>query len=330
MHSAVEVHSFSLHPRIKLVETPAPRYGEVVVKILLRPVNPSDVMSIKGALPGLGPVRLPAVPGSDGVGIVAALGRGVVGKFRIGQRVAGIPFPSSRGNGSWQQFAAVDECNLVAIPDEVSDIAASQFFINPVAALGLFETVAAPPGEYILNGAAGSALGRMISSIAVHRGVKVINVVRRREAASGITIGEVVVTEDEDVFSRVMSITGGLGVWGALDPVGGEDTSTAGRATRVGGTVVVYGMLGGSKSAVSISDMIIRDVRVRGFRLATWLRRMNSAEKRAKMDEVMGLIAVGVIPTVDGERFPLSNAGVKAALEVTGRPGAPKVFLESY
>ena len=224
----------------------------------------------------------------------------------------------------------MDESNLVAIPDEVSDIAAAQFFINPVTALGLFETVAAPRGEYILNGAAGSALGRMISSIAEHHGVKVINVVRRREAASGITGGEVVVTEDEDVFERVMSITGGLGVWGALDPVGGEDTAAAGGATRVGGTVVVYGMLGGNKSTVSISDMIIRDVTVRGFRLATWLGRMNAEEKRAKMDEVMDLIAVGVIPTVDGERFPLNEAGVNAALEATGRPGAPKVFLESY
>ena len=74
MHAAVEVHSFSSPPRIELVETPAPRYGEAVVKILLRPVNPSDVMSIKGALPGLGPVRLPAVPGSVGMGIVTALG----------------------------------------------------------------------------------------------------------------------------------------------------------------------------------------------------------------------------------------------------------------
>lgn len=329
-HTAVEVHSFSSPPRVVRLPTPVPRHGEVLVKVLLRPVNPSDVMSIRGTYPGLGPTRLPAVPGADGVGVVTALGAGAVGRFGVGQRVAGAPFPSVAGNGSWQQFASIDSSKLVAVPDAVSDVAAAQFFVNPTTALGLLETLAVPRGEHMLNVAAGSAIGRMISSIAEHRGIEVINVVRRREVASGIVGGEVVVTEDEDVFSRVMAITGGRGVWGALDPVGAESTALAGSVARVGGTVILYGMLGGARSEVSISDLIMRDVCLRGFRLATWLKGMDGPMRRAKLGEVMDLLANGIIPAVDGERFPLDDEGVAAAISATERSGGTKVFLESY
>ena len=330
-HVAVEVHAFASPPRIASVPTPVPLYGEVLVKVLLRPVNPSDVMSIRGSYPGLGPTRLPAVPGSDGMGVVAALGEGAEGRFVIGQRVAGTPFPSGAGNGSWQQFVTVDAGDLVAIPDGVSDVAAAQFFINPATALGLFETLAVPRGEYMLNVAAGSSIGRMISAIAKDHGVRTIDVVRRRGAAAGLVGGEVVVTEDEEVFERVMAITGGRGAWGALDPVGGESTALAASVTRAGGTVIVYGMLGGGSSSVSIPDLIMRGVNLRGFRLALWLKEMDGPTKRAKLGEVMELLVGGVIPTSDGERwYPLDDGGVASAIAATERPGASKVFLESY
>lgn len=329
-HTAVEVHSRTSLPRITSVPTPAPRYGEVLVKVLLRPVNRSDVTSIRGSYPFSGPARLPSVPGSDGMGVVAAIGEGVRGRFAIGQRVAGAPFSSMAGNGSWQQFAAVDASRLVEIPDAVSDVAAAQFFGDPATALGLFETISVPRGEYLLNVEAGSSLGRAISTVAASRGVGVVNVVRRLEEAAGIVGGEVVVIEEEDVFSRVMSITEGSGVWGALDPAGAEGTALAGSVMRVGGTVVVYGTFGGARTTVSISDLITRDVRLRGFRLATWLGAMDGSARREKLGEVMGLLANGVIPAVEGDRYPLDEEGVTAAIAATERPGAPRAFVESY
>ena len=52
-----------------------------------------------------------------------------------------------------------------------------------VTAYGFLETLKVPQGEYLLQGAAGSTLGRQLIAMAKHRGVKTINVVRRREQA---------------------------------------------------------------------------------------------------------------------------------------------------
>ena len=50
-----------------------------------------------------------------------------------------------------------------------------------VTAYGFLETLKVPPGEYLLQGAAGSTLGRQLIAMAKERGVKTINVVRRKE-----------------------------------------------------------------------------------------------------------------------------------------------------
>ena len=50
-----------------------------------------------------------------------------------------------------------------------------------VTAYGFLETLKVPEGEYLLQGAAGSTLGRQLIALAKHRGVRTINVVRRRE-----------------------------------------------------------------------------------------------------------------------------------------------------
>ena len=50
-----------------------------------------------------------------------------------------------------------------------------------VTAYGFLETLRVPPGEYLLQGAAGSTLGRQLIALAKERGVKTINVVRRKE-----------------------------------------------------------------------------------------------------------------------------------------------------
>lgn len=50
-----------------------------------------------------------------------------------------------------------------------------------MTAYGFLETLRVPPGEYLLQGAAGSTLGRQLIALAKERGVKTINVVRRKE-----------------------------------------------------------------------------------------------------------------------------------------------------
>jgi NADPH:quinone reductase-like Zn-dependent oxidoreductase len=228
---------------------PTPGEGEVVVKMSLRPVNPADIFSLMGVYPGFQPVS-GSVPiaGLEGVGTVAALGAGAT-KFTVGQRVTGAPFSSVvQGSGTWQQYMKVTEACLVAVPDTVPDAAAAQFYVNPVTVVGLLEELAVPAGEWVLQTAAGSVLGRQLIQVAKKRGIKTINVVRRREQADelkAIGADEVIVSTEEDVTARAKEITGGHGAWGAVDAVGGELFAAAASAVKNGGTCIIYGAMSG-------------------------------------------------------------------------------------
>ena len=64
------------------------------------------------------------------------------------------------GGGSWQEYLSVKENMLAPVPDSIPDEVASQFIINPWTVYGLLKDLAVPRGEYILQTAAGSVLGR--------------------------------------------------------------------------------------------------------------------------------------------------------------------------
>lgn len=62
-----------------------------------------------------------------------------------------------------------------------SKVCALWLQVNPMTAYGLLDTAKPPKGEYMLQTAAGSTLGRMITALAGHWGVNIIDVVRRSE-----------------------------------------------------------------------------------------------------------------------------------------------------
>ena len=112
----VKLHEFSMKDdlsHVQVVEAPVPelKQGEVLVNAYLRPVNPTDVILIRTGWGGL--VPLPSTPGSEGVGKVVKNGPGA-SKFKEGQRVAAAPWPQFQGRGSWAQYVAVPEKDLVS------------------------------------------------------------------------------------------------------------------------------------------------------------------------------------------------------------------------
>ena len=193
------------------------------------------------------------------------------------------PVPSS-----WQEYVCLPAAKLLRVDDALSDDAAAQLLVNPATALGLLEVLAAPPGEVILQSAAGSQLGRMVISIAKHRNVRTINVIRTRtghdaQIAEMQALGaDVVLAADEDILARVNELTGGKGVWGALDAVGGSSPGMLARAVRVGGTVIVYGALSGTSITLDTMSLIGRSLTVKGYMLPLWLASL-SVDGRAQV-----------------------------------------------
>ena len=294
-------------------EVPGP--GQVRLRLTQRPINPSDLLTISGHYGRL--PRLPAVPGLEGVGRVEALGEGVSG-WRVGDRA--IPLGAG---GTWRESAVVAAAQLLPVPDEVSDETAAQFVVNPVTAwVMLEEGLGLQPGDWLAQTAAGSALGRLVIELAQLRGYHTVNFVRRVEQVAelrALGADAVFSTDEADIVGRVRGLTDGRGVAGALDAVGGETGALALRCLRSGGTLIVYGLLGGEPLPLHNGEMLFRGLTVRGFWLTHWFQHKPPQRVQTTLRDLMGLMAAGqLLPAVEAA---YDLADVRAAAAHAQQPG---------
>ncbi len=186
--------------RIKEVPLPVPKPGEVRVRMLASPINPSDLMTVRGTY-GKRPT-LPATPGYEGVGIVEASGGGLLGKFLLGKRVAVM----NRQTGNWADYAVIPAKQAIPLSSQLPLEQAAMFFVNPATAYVMTrEVLQVPKGGWLLQTAAGSALGRMVIRLGKHFGFTTINIVRRPEQVDELkSLGadEVLVFDGQRILQR--------------------------------------------------------------------------------------------------------------------------------
>jgi NADPH:quinone reductase-like Zn-dependent oxidoreductase len=311
---------------LELRETDVPQLkdGQVLVRVTVRCINPTDTYQARGDY-GHKP---PFVPGAEAVGVVEELGPGTSGRLSRGQRVVAADW----GQVTYQEYVAVDEKNLAAVPDDMNDEIAAQIFITTLTVVGMVETAAVPKGEYLLQAAAASGLGRQLIQYCKHKGIKTINVVRRQEQIEelkALGADEVINSQTEDVVARVKEITGGKGAYSALDPVAGYTTSDMLAGTRAGGTAIWYGWLGEPVQHIRIPDFFNKTLT--NFIIYTWLPAQCTERIHKLFEEGFEMFRSGVLKVLPGQRFQFED--YKAALEASVAPGrgpkSPKVFLES-
>src|SRR6202161_1730755 len=163
---------------------------DVLVRVIARPIHPGDIQVLR-ALPQGGAVEpIPEgtlrIPGLEGVGTILQLGKNpeVAKRFSEGQRVAFFP-----AMGSWTECVVVRNNSLLPVPDEISDQTAAQMLINTITASVLLKAGGnslKPPTRlpvYILQNAAASAVGRLLTQVALDRGVRPIRLVRSDQSA---------------------------------------------------------------------------------------------------------------------------------------------------
>src|SRR3984893_6565256 len=226
---------------LKLAGIPAPPLapGEALVRVLLSPINPSDLHMVRGRY-GYQP-ELPASPGAEGVGIVEAVGPGVQGPT-VGTRVVFV-----HTWNTWREQIVCPVDRLVPIPDGLDDPAAATSYTNPLTAWALTRSSHnLKEGDWLLQTAAASSVGKLVLQLAQQYRFKTINVIRRREQETIIrNLGgnEVICTADEDLRARLQELTAGKGVERAIDCVAGELGAEIARNLAPAGTMLVYGAL---------------------------------------------------------------------------------------
>jgi NADPH2:quinone reductase len=309
------------------VAAPEPGPGEVRVRMTASPVNPSDLLVVRGEYGKL--PTLPATPGFEGVGVVDRSGGGVIALLqglKPGKRVAVI----CSGGGAWAEFAVVPARQAIPLPGDIPDEQAASFFVNPASALAMTRHVLkVPPGEWLLQTAAGGALGRMVTRLGKHYGFRTIDVVRRREQADELRragAGAVICTADESIPDGVRKLTEGRGVKYAIDSVGGETGSAVIPALGAGGRMLVYGTLSREPIAIDPRLLMMGGKSVEGFWLSEWVREQRPLKMLRLFGTIRDLMRGGVLTSEVGATFPLNDVRKAVAQAAqAGRQG--KVLL---
>lgn len=315
--------------RVRDIDVPQPKSGELLVRMLLSPVNPSDLMTIRGVY-GKQPA-LPCTPGYEGVGVVEASGGGLLGKLLVGKRVAllnGI-------NGNWQERTTVLTKQAVPLPKGLAAEQGATFFVNPTTAFAMTRRVlAVPTGEWLLQTAAASELGKMVVRLGRRFGFKTLNIVRRAEqadvlkklGADAVVVFDAAKQSADDLQREVKNAVGSHGARYAIDPVGGATGSAVVKSLAPGGRLLVYGTLSPEPLTFSPRDLMTPGASVSGFWLARWLPQLSLLAKLKLIRTVSGLIQDGTLTSDIGEVFSIDRVtdAVRAA-ETSGRTG--KILL---
>lgn len=287
--SLAGMHLEAAEPYVEPAEVPVPKPspGEVLVKVSIAAVNPSDVAFLKGVY---GQPREKGRPaGFEGVGTVVASGGGFMANRLKGKRVAFV----NRRAGSWAPYTSVEAIACIPLRKDVRDEDGAAMIVNPLTAYAMIGIVKKEGAKSFVMSAAASQLCKLLAGIGRDEGYRPIALVRRAEqvdllkqhgAAHVLDItapdfdarlAEVMKQEKPRIF--LDAVTG---------PLGGKVFKAMGRKARW----IVYGRMDVSETVIpEPGELIFMSKGIEGFWLTRWMleasilakiRASNAVQKR--------------------------------------------------
>src|ERR1700744_6269994 len=226
------------------VPTPEPSADEVVVRVEASPINPSDLGLLVGAADMTtakaagskdAPVVTARVPdaamramagrldesmpvGNEGAGVVIRTGSSEAAKALMGKTVSMI------GGAMYAQFRTIKAPDCMALPAGTTAADGASWFVNPLTALGMTETMRREGHKALVHTAAASNLGQMLNKICIKDGIALVNIVRKAEQAENLRkIGakHIVDSTAPDFMDDLTNALAETGATIAFDAIGG-------------------------------------------------------------------------------------------------------------
>ena len=305
------------------VDVPTPDPGQLLIKVRLANINPSDLHFIKGEY---GLPRVAGKPGGfEACGDVVAAGEGAE-KF-IGKRVAFVATQS----GAWADYALTDARSATVMPDAVRDEDAAAFYVNPLTAVAMFEIARAEGHGAFIMSAAASQLGKLLAGLAHDEGVKAIALVRR--AAQVDLLKQHGATETFDVTADGAMKTIADAIKASkprvfLDAVCDQISSDIFFAMPARARWIIYGRLGREAPRLTQpGHFVFLDKQIRGFWLTQWLLEQPRETVAKAFATVIDRFASGKWETDVAAIVPLAEAHAKLPAALAGA-NAGKVMLK--
>ncbi|HEY5791697.1 MAG TPA: 2-enoyl thioester reductase domain-containing protein [Chthoniobacterales bacterium] len=312
---AIRLHAFGSAPVIEELPEPPLPAGSLRLRMLAAPINPADLNVIEGKYGRL--PELPATLGNEGVGRVIEAGNGVSG-FAPGDLV--LPMQS----GVWAEQVVVPAGPAIRISGTPDPLQAAMLMVNPATAYGLLARFAAlEPGDWIVQNAANSGVGRCVIQIARQLGFRTLNVCRRPELLEELTAlgGDECVTEEMDLKNHAPAAKL------ALNAVGGASALNVANALAPGGAHVTYGAMGRQPVKIPNGLLIFKNLSFHGFWVTKWLAALEPAARRALFDRLAGWVSAGrLIQPIAGIYPPEKIA--EALAEAAREKRSGKVMLK--
>ncbi|MBP2279651.1 NADPH:quinone reductase-like Zn-dependent oxidoreductase [Psychrobacter sp. PL19] len=302
--------------------TPEPKANEVRVKTILASIHNHDLLTIRGKY-GFKP-ELPAIGGSEAVGIIDAVGDKVK-DLKVGQRVA-----AASVQATWAAFFTASADMVFPMPDSLDDEMAAQLIAMPLSALMLLEFLEIQSGQWVIHNAANGAVGKSLAMLAAARGVKTINLVRSSDALDDLetlNIKNNIDTSQDDWKDQVHRIIGDDKISAAVDSVGGEASGDLLSLLGHGGTFAVFGAMSGKPMMLNPTDMIFKQAVLKGFWGSKLSQEMSVKNKQRLVEELIDRAVSGQLKLPTEATFDLADIVAAVSGKLQGEKNG-KVLLK--
>jgi NADPH2:quinone reductase len=316
---AILVHQFGGPEVLKLEEvpTPKPAPGQVLVRIYAAGVNPYDTYMRAGTYAIKPP--LPYTPGSDGAGVIEAVGDGVK-KVKPGDHV----YTAKTVTGAYAEYALALEEQVHPLPEKISfGQGAGVWVPYGTAYHALYHSAAAHASETVLVHGASGGVGSAAVQMARAMGLTVFGTagtqkgldLAKREGAHQVFDHSKAGYQDE-----IMKATAGRGVDVILEMLANVNLSADLKLLATNGRVIIIGNRG--EITINPRDLMLRRASARGFTM--WaITPSEEAEIHAGL--IVGL-ENGTLRPVVGKELPLAEAAC-AHREILEPGAAGKMVL---
>lgn len=311
---------------IEDMPSPEPGEGEAVIEVHAAAVNFPDVLIIQNKYQFKPP--LPFSPGGEVAGVVTKVGPGTA-KVKAGDRVIG-----SCGWGGFAEEISLDEARVTPIPDEMDFVTASAFLMTyGTSHHALKDRAEIKPGESLLVLGAAGGVGLAAVELGKAMGAKVIAAASSeeklqvtREHGADETIlypaGSLSREEQKAFSDKIKELTGGQGADVVYDPVGGDYSEPALRATNWEGRFLVVGFAAGDIPRVPLNLALLKGCQIVGVFWGAFTGR-EPARHQENLKELMQLFKDGKLKPHVSATYPLEQAAaaldLMAARKVKGK-----------
>lgn len=302
-------------------DPPTPGPGQILIRHAAIGVNFIDIYFRQGLYPW--PVNENLILGSEGAGVVEALGEGVTG-FTLGQRVA-YTLP----NGSYATHRAVPAAHVVPLPDDIDDATAAAVMLKGLTAHYLLHhSYPVQKGDTVLFHAAAGGVGLIAGQWLAAKGVRAIGTAGGPEKcalARANGFADCIDYRAEDFVARTRDLTGGKGVQAVYDSVGADTIMGSLDCLAQFGTLVSFGQSSGAPDQLRVSHLARGSLRL--TRPTLFHHSANRAWLEQASRDLFAMIRSGAIKVTIGATWPLEQAAA-AHDALTGRQTTGCIVLK--